>query len=96
MVRTWAPLGQTPELEFSFPWNHVSAIASVTWWNLYFRLYQGAIRGPQAVEFLGQLRRQIGRPLLAVWDGLALHRSKKMKAFLERHPGKVHLAQLPG
>lgn len=30
MVRTWAPLGQTPQLEFSFRWNHVSVIAGVT------------------------------------------------------------------
>jgi transposase len=96
VVRTWAPRGQTPQLEFSFRWNHVSVIAGVTWWNFYFRLHPGAIRGPQAAEFLGQLRRQIHRPLLIIWDGLAVHRSRKVKAFLARHPGEVHLAQLPG
>jgi len=96
VVRTWAPVGQTPQLEFSFRWNHLSVIAGVTWWNFYFRLHQGAIRGPQAAEFLGQIHRQIRRPLLVIWDGLAVHRSRKVKAFLERHPGQVHLAQLPG
>lgn len=34
--------------------------------------------------------------MLVIRDGLAVHRSKKVKAFLERHPGEVHLAQLPG
>jgi len=71
-------------------------IAGVTLWNFYFRLHQGAIRGRQAADFLGQLLRQIRRPLLVIWDGLAVHRSKKVKAFLERHPGEAHLAQLPG
>ena len=96
VVRTWAPLGQTPQLEFSFRWNHLSVIAGVTWWKFYFRLHQGAIRGPQAAQFLGRLRCQIGRPLLVIWDGLAVHRSRKVKAYLEGHPGGIQLAQLPG
>lgn len=96
VVRTWAPVGQTPQLEFSFRWNHLSVIAGVTWWRFYFRLHEGTIRGPQAAQFLGQLRRQIRRPLLVIWDGLAVHRSRKVKDFLRKHPGEIHLAQLPG
>ena len=96
VVRTWAPLGQTPQLDFSFRWGQLSVIAGVSWWNFYFRIHEGTIRGPQAAEFLGQLRRQIKKPLLVIWDGLAVHRSRKVKTFLERHPGEIHLAQLPG
>jgi hypothetical protein len=30
----------------------VSAIASVTWWNFYFRLFPGVIRSPQSIQHL--------------------------------------------
>jgi hypothetical protein len=58
-VRTWAPKGQTPVFQYSFNWKQLSAMAGVTWWQLYFRLFPGSIRGPQVVEFLKALRRHI-------------------------------------
>src|ERR1019366_4882535 len=39
-VRTWAPRGQTPVLQYHFNWKVLSAAAGITWWNFYFRLYQ--------------------------------------------------------
>ncbi len=42
--RTWSPRGQTPVLQYHFNWKSLSAIAGVTWWRFYFRLYPGAIR----------------------------------------------------
>jgi hypothetical protein len=58
-VRTWAPRGQTPVLQYSFSWKQLSAIAGVTFWQFYFRLFPGSIKGPQIVEFLAALNRQI-------------------------------------
>lgn len=95
MVRTWAPVGQTPQLHFSFSWSQLSVIAGVTWTQFYFRLHPGTIRGPQAVEFLRHLRRQIRAPLLVIWDGLAVHRSRVVRQWVERRHGAVTLAQLP-
>ena len=43
-VRTWAPRGQTPVLQYHFNWKVLSAVAGITWWNFYFRLYQDTIR----------------------------------------------------
>lgn len=60
--RTWAPRGQTPQLQFHFNWKQLSVIAGITWWQFYFRLYPGAIKAPQVVEFLGHLTRQIPGP----------------------------------
>src|SRR6516162_5034530 len=37
--RTWAPRGQTPVLQYHFNWKTLSAMAGVTWWNFYFRLF---------------------------------------------------------
>ena len=69
--RTWAPRGQTPVLQYHFNWKSLSAIAGVTWWNFYFRLFPGAIRSPQIIQFLSHLLRHIPGKLLIVWDGTA-------------------------
>src|SRR5215510_10967745 len=53
--RTWAPRGQTPVLQYHFNWKTLSAMAGVTWWNFYFRLFPGAMRSPQIIEFLSHL-----------------------------------------
>src|SRR5438876_2885933 len=68
-VRTWAPRGQTPVLQYSFTWNQLSAVAGVTFWNIYFKLVKGSIRAPEVVNFLKNLRRHLaGRKLLIIWD----------------------------
>jgi len=95
VVRTWAPRGQTPQLVFSHAWGKLSVIAGITWREFYFRLYRGSIKSRQAVEFLGHLRRQIKGRLLVIWDGLAVHRSRKVRDYVERSEGAIVLAQLP-
>ncbi len=65
--RTWAPRGQTPVLEFNFNWKKLSAVAGITSWNFYFRLYPGSVKSPPVVDFLKALVRHIDRPLLIVW-----------------------------
>jgi transposase len=47
------------------------------------------------VEFLGHLRRQIPGKLLVIWDGLAVHRSRTVRAYVEGTAGDLVLAQLP-
>src|SRR6476469_10830114 len=64
--RTWAPKGQTPVLQYHFNWKTLSAMAGVTWWNFYFRLYPGRIRSPQLFEFLSHLMRHIHSNLLVI------------------------------
>ena len=74
-VKTWAPRGQTPVLQFHFNWKTLSVMAGITWWNFYFKLFPGAIKGPQIIEFLQHLMRHLRKPLLVIWDGLPGHRS---------------------
>jgi hypothetical protein len=49
----------------------LSAMAGVTWWNFYFRLFPGAIRSPQIIEFLGHLLRHIPGKLLIILGRIA-------------------------
>jgi transposase len=93
--RTWAPRGHTPVLQFHFNWKTLSAIAGITWWNFYFRLYPGSIRGPQVIDFLGRLLRQLPGPLLVVWDGLPVHRSRKVADFISQHRDRLQVERLP-
>ena len=70
-------------------------MAGVTWWNFYFRLFPGAIRSPQVIEFLQHLRRQVRRKLLVIWDGLPSHRSRTVKDYLAAQKGKLAVEFLP-
>ncbi len=94
-ARTWAPRGQTPVLQYHFNWKMLSAIAGVTWWNFYFRLFPGAIRTPQVILFLKHLLQHLRGPLLVIWDGLPSHRSGRVREFVAAHEGRLELEFLP-
>ena len=95
-VRTWAPRGQTPVLQCHFNWKTLSVVAGITWWNFYFQLFPGAIKGPQIIEFLQHLMRHLRRPLLVIWDGLPGHRSALGRDFVAAQGGQLTLEWLPG
>ncbi len=82
-------------LQHSFNWKQLSAIAGLSFWQFYFRFFPGAVRSEQIIEFLGALKRQIKRPLLIIWDGVATHRSGKVRAWLEALDGHIAIARLP-
>ena len=67
-VRTWAPKGKTPVIEFNFNWTHISVIAGLTRTNCMFRLHQGSIKKEQHLEFLKGKRS--ANPPLAPWPAL--------------------------
>lgn len=94
-VRTWAPKGETPVLQYHFNWRQLSAIAGITFCRFYFRLFPGTIKGPELIEFLSALYRTIGRKLLVIWDGLPAHRSRLVRRFIETLKGAVQLETLP-
>ena len=54
-MRGWAPRGETPVLQYHFNWHQLSAMAGITFYRFYFRLFPGAIKGAQVVEFLHAL-----------------------------------------
>jgi len=93
--RTWAPRGQTPVLQYHFNWKTLSAMAGVTWWNFNFRLFPGAIKSPQVVEFLQHLMRHLPEKLLIIWDGLPSHHSHLVWDFVRRQRGRLWLEFLP-
>ena len=94
-VRTWSPKGETPLLFHRFNWKNLGAIAGLSWWNFYFRLFPGAIKSPQVITFLKHLQTHLKGKLLIIWDGAAIHRSKAVREYLESLGGKVIARRLP-
>jgi hypothetical protein len=62
---------RTPVPQYHFNGDWLSALAGVTWWNVYLRLFSGAVRSPQAAVLLvrefGAARR--GRLMLEYLPG---------------------------
>jgi len=72
-----------------------STCAELPWWNFYFRLYPGAIRAPQVIDFLGHLLRHLPGKLLVVWDGLSQHRARLVTEFIRAQRDRLAIARLP-
>ena len=95
-VRTWSRRGQTPILQYNFNWDKISAVAGITFYNFYFRLYKGSIKSAEVVEFLQALLRHIRGPLTIVWDRLSAHKSKITRQFIADQGDRLVVESLPG
>ena len=95
-VRTWSRRGQTPILQYNFNWDKISAVAGITFYNFYFRLYKGSIKSAEVVEFLNALLRHIRGPLTIVWDRLSAHKSKITSQFIADQGNRLVVEYLPG
>jgi transposase len=82
-------------LQYSFNWKCLSAMAGITIWNFYFRLFPGSIKAPQVIEFLKHLQQHIGGRLTVIWDGLPAHRSRLVREYVAQQHGSIHLERLP-
>ena len=98
IVRTYAPCGETPILRVFQTYDHLSMMSGITPASqLYTLTRDEALTGVESVQFLKQVRHQVGTDLLAVWDGSPIHRGAEVKAFLaEGGAPSIHLERLPG
>lgn len=67
----------------------------MTLWSFYFRLYAGAIRSPQVVDFLRRLLAELPGRILIVWDRLPSHRSRQVMKFVDANRQRLELHFLP-
>ena len=98
VVRTYAPVGQTPVLREQLSRDHLSVISGITLEGKLFMMEQKrAFKGEDVVRFLRHLLRQIAGKLLIVWDGSPIHRGRAVKDFLgSGSASRLQLEQLPG
>ena len=58
--------------------------------------FNGAVRAPELVAFLKNLRRHLrGRKLLIIWDRLQAHRSRLVRDYVDTQGGDIQLEFLP-
>jgi transposase len=97
VVRTYAPVGQTPLLREWWTREHLSAISAISpEGQLYFRSQDHAINSDDVVAFLEPLRREVPRQMVIIWDGAPIHRSHRIKEFLANEAAhRLHVERLP-
>jgi transposase len=95
VVRTYAPVGETPVLVEEATHEHLSVISAVTEvGELLTGVRDATIAGVDVVRFLNHLERQLGGKLLIYWDRAPIHRGQPVKEWLAAHP-EVQVEPLP-
>jgi transposase len=85
VVRTYAPVGQTPILREWWTRDHLSAISAISpEGKLYFHCQDQAINSADVIAFLEHLLREMPGPLVIIWDGAPIHRSHLLQEFLAK------------
>ena len=70
-------------------------IGAISLWRILFRIHPGAIKGPQVVDFLKVLERHTRQPLMIIWDGAAIHRSRVVSGYIASTGGRIVAERLP-
>ena len=98
VVRTYAPVGQTPVLHEHLSRDHLSVISAITMEGKLLMMEQErSFKSQDVVRFLRHLLGQIPGKLLVIWDGSPIHRSRAVKDFLASGASsRLKLEQLPG
>jgi transposase len=83
VVKTWAPVGQTPVLHHANLHTHLSLISAVSPDGaFYYQIHRASFKSADMINFLTAVHNEAGRDLLVVWDGVTIHRSEEIKQFL--------------
>ena len=93
---TWAPIGETPTVEKTgarFGINMISAISPKG--ELRFMTIDGILNGDKFITFLKRLIYRAESPFFLIVDGHPVHKSGKVRAFVEGTEGKLRLFFLP-
>jgi transposase len=97
---TWAPIGRPLVLRRLSQRREVSSSVALQAPldgppRLYARHFRGSIHGERVIAALRYFPRQIGRPLLVIWDRLQAHRARPVQDFLAAHPDDYQVEWLP-
>ena len=96
--RSWSPVGQTPVIEGTgqrFGANVVSVISNKG--HLQFMVFKQRFIAAVFVEFLTRLVRQArGQKIILILDGHPVHRSARVRRWVEAHADQIELEFLPG
>ena len=97
VVRTYAPVGQTPILREWCSRDPLSAISAISpEGKRYCHCQSHALDSGDVVAFLEHLLRAVPGRMVLIWDGSPLHRSHTIKEVLAKGAAqRIHLERLP-
>jgi transposase len=95
--RTYAPRGQRPVHRTGHPHGRVSAAGAIAVRpgrdriRLRYALLADQVnfRGPSIVQFLREVRSDLGGPMTVIWDQIPIHECASVTAFLAAQPDVV-------
>ena len=93
---TWGIKGETPVVAKTgrrFSLNLISAVSPMG--ELRFMVTDQRVNAATFIDFLRRLLVNAERPIYLVLDGHPVHRSKKVRDFVEAQDGKLRLFFLP-
>lgn len=93
---SWAPKGKTPVVRTTgarHSLNLVSAISAQG--KMRFMTVKGKLTAESFIGFLERLLKNQDKPIFLIVDGHPVHRSSRVKAFVESTEGKLKLFYLP-
>jgi transposase len=80
--KTWSPAGCSPLVSAPLLRDHLSVIGGLTWeGHLFTQIHHTTINAKAAIDFLRHLLRYLPGPLLMLWDGARIHRSRELAVF---------------
>jgi transposase len=97
VVRTYAPVGQTPMLRAWWTRAHLSAISTISpAGRRYVHCQAGALNSADVVAFLEPLLREVTGHLVLIWDGAPMQRSRVITEVIANGARqRLHVARLP-
>jgi len=96
LLRTWGVKGETPQVKTSGQRQKVNAISAISnSGGFWYHLHTGKFNADVFIECLKDLMRNRRRPVVVITDGHPVHRSKKVKEFLEKNKARIELHLLP-
>jgi transposase len=100
--RTWSLKGQTPMIVSACNWKNLSLSGTIIATpsgrkpEMFLRIYRGSIKTLHIIRYLKEIKKHLsGKKLLLIWDGLPVHRSKKVKAYLKTQKHWLRIERFP-
>jgi transposase len=97
--RTWGKRGHTPCIHSTGSWKNISATGIIATDEKMKRVRafctftKGAVRKENTLRTLKHLLRHIKYPIALFWDGLAQHKAKIVREFLEQHKDRFVIVE---
>lgn len=93
---TWAPKGQTPVVRTTGSRHSLNLISAISaQGQMRFMTIKGKLKSETFIGFLERLLKNQSKPVFLIVDGHPVHRSSRVKTFVETTEGKLKLFYLP-